>query len=167
MVTDDDYFEFNKYQVYSAPVYRKNMRLQQFLTPLFFVIFGLIFYTYLHRQIFAYAYGGFALLWIIFYKKRNTTSMKRRLQKMKNFGKLTDELEVTMRFTDDYIIEETADSFFKLKYTRIESVVAGEAAVYVFRRVNTAFIVPNRVFQGATEKDSFVAFIKSKIIKTT
>lgn len=161
---DNDYFEFNKHQLYQSPMNKKKMKFYPFIWPLIFMLFAFFFAQMTHSRTYYYFYGAASIAWIVFFKPMNNHAMKKKMQNMKKAGKLAyTQQEVTLRFSDDHILEKTASSESKADYTLVERVLVGDCAVYVYKSAISAYIVPNRVFQNEDEKAQFIAFVESKI----
>lgn len=161
---DNDYFEFNKHHIYYSAMNKKRAKFAPFYWVVIFMLFGFILAQALNDPFSYYVYGALSILWVIFYKQINNAALKRRIKSMKKAGKLPYSHQVTMSFMEDCIIEKEEASEAKSEYSLIENVMMGETAVYVYKSAISAYIVPNRVFQNAEEKKSFIEFVQSKII---
>ena len=81
---------------------------------------------------------------------------------MKKYGKLPYGKDVTISFGEDSLIEITPETETKVKYTRIENIVGGTFAIYIYISAVQAFVVPVSVFPSIQEQDEFWNFIHDK-----
>ncbi len=162
---DNDYYDFNKFHMYHAPMNRKRVQYGRFLWPVTYMALAALFFRLTHNVTSYYIYGAISVCWLLFYKQMNNFLLKRRLLKIKKSGKLPYEPQVTMDFSQDQITEKTSTSEAKSDYSQIEHVFTGDSAVYVYKSAFSAYIIPNRVFRDADEKKSFIDFMESKIVQ--
>ena len=163
---DNDYYEFNIFHMYYAPMSIAKVKRNRIMWPCIFILMGCVLTYVAYDPVYVYRYGGLSIGWSIFFKPINNFFMRMKIQGMKKFGKLSyNQQWITLRFLDDQIIEESRDSGERTGYSQVEHVFQGECAVYIYKSAMSAYIVPNRVFENDDEKNRFIAYVESKIVK--
>jgi len=91
--------------------------------------------------------------------------LKVQIEMAKKEGKLPYDREITMEFYEDYFIEITKETENKTKYTKIEKIIIGDNAIYIFVSAMQSFIIPFSVFKSEKQRSKFEFFIKNKTKK--
>lgn len=157
-LNDDDYYEFNKFHIYNAPMHKKELFLARILPPVIFILISLI----VGNVIIYITAGILSIGCLVSFKKLNNYAIKRRIQRMKKTGKLPIEDNVILRFHDDGFVEITEKNESKFSYTCIERVENAESAIYIYTGAIQAFIIPHHVFKDKIEEEMFLEFINQK-----
>ena len=82
---------------------------------------------------------------------------------MKKTGNIHYEKEITSEYLEDSFSEKTIDSESVVKYSMLKKIASGTNAFYLYVNVQSALIVPFKVFADENEKNMFFEFIQSKI----
>lgn len=163
-LNERDYLDFNLFHLYKTPANKKRLLLSRILAPVAFMMIAFLLSELLNAPALCYGvFGLLSLVWLIFFRKIMNAQLKASIKHIKKSGKLLYQNEVTMLFEEDFFIENSEDTTSKIKYSLIERVGAGEAALYLYTGAITSYIIPNRAFQNQNERDELVSFLKTKI----
>lgn len=169
-LNEHDYFEFNRYHIFSSPAYKKTMLFNQFGAPTILFACGLFLRTIMKEKFLSYSFNIFvgiiAILWMIFFKWITTNELKRTIGKLKKSGKLPLRGDVAISFENDFFVETTEIGESKIKYSAIEHVVMTEKAIYLYTSVMEATLLPLTIFSDEQKRDDFIAFIEKKRVET-
>ena len=166
-IVENDYYEFNKYHLFNTPLSKRRMMFGKIFVTAFILFMALIVGLTGKNDAVTYSFFGFCLvvilLYNIFFRQFMYFSIKRNIKKMKKTGKIHYDKEITSEFLEDSFAEKTADSESLVKYTMLAKIATGTNAFYLYVNVQSALIVPFRVFADENEKSMFFEFIQSKI----
>ena len=166
-LSDDDYYDFNKYYVLSIPQQRRQLRAFRFGFPSISLVIMFIAIRSIWSSphiYFIYAIiAGLSLAWIIAFSRIIDFSMRRQIAKMKKQGKVVYDKSVALAFGESSFAEKTPESEAVIQYTMLERIAETDKAIYLFARANMAYIVPKRAFVSETEAAGFGEFIRSKV----
>lgn len=164
ILSEEDYFQFNKHHMLHGEQNRKQLMLTRFLFPFIYMVFGAVFgYTLSNPAIAFIVFGIISALWIIFFNSIMVQLLKRNIKRLKKSGKLIYDKEIHMLFGDETFSEQTQDSKSDYFYTIIERIEIGDTAVYMYTGAAAAHIVPYRVFPDEDTKNGFIEFIMSRL----
>jgi len=90
--------------------------------------------------------------------------MKSQIKNAMKYGKFNNK-DVILRFDENIITEITDKNENKIKYSIIEKIALGKAAVYIYIGALQAFIIPFWVFESEQQKVDFLDFINQKNFK--
>lgn len=165
-LSENDYFEFNKYHAFNSPGSKKNMLLFRFGVPIISVVCGLIAGTIVDEPVVTYyfyiAFGIVAILWLIFFKWLMVKQIKKNISRIKKSGKLPYQINVTISFEDDFFVETTENGEARVKYSAIERIIIAEKAIYIYTNAVQAILLPFTVFSDEQKYDDFIVFIEKK-----
>lgn len=164
-LSENDYYEFNRFHMYHAPMSKKTVWVGRFLPPACYMLIAFVFFRATHSWTYVYTFGVVSIAFVLFYRQICDASLRRRLKRIKKHGKLPFESRVSLEATDDHIVERADSGEKKTCLAQCEYVLAGHSAVYVYNSALSAYIIPNRVFRDEDEKNRFIRFIESKIDK--
>lgn len=166
MVSEHDYFEFNKYHAFNTPISKRRLRTQHLIIPVFFVGIGVGMGLIVDEPFLTYyfyiVFGLIAILWLIFYKRYITWRIKKNIENIRKSGKLPFQSEATISFEDDLLFQSTKEGELKLKYSAVERVVTTEEAVYIYTNALQAVILPMSVFSDSKNRDDFLRYIEER-----
>ena len=168
IMTDEDYLEYNKFQLIRSPYGKKQLRnLRISLTVLFgaSVLLSLIVGG-LSAEYLLTAVIPLAILYIIMQavcKRFLAWSLKGQLKMMKKSGKPCYSPDSVMEFYEDCFTEITPDNKTEQKYSAIEriSFVDGKV-IYIHINNLLAYVLPLNCFESKEQYESFSEFIKTK-----
>jgi len=113
-----------------------------------------------------------AMLYVIFYvilwiamKPLTEFILKVQIEMVKKEGKLPYDRDITMEFYKDYFVEITNETENKTNYTKIEKIIIGDNAIYIFVSAMQSYIIPFSVFKSEKQRSKFEFFIKNKTKK--
>jgi hypothetical protein len=101
-----------------------------------------------------------------FFAAINTPFLKLNIWIMKKSGKLPFSKNVSLSFYDGHFDQVTETAETKTKYSAIERVSEGKAAVYIYIGAIQAFIIPLAAFESESQKAEFMAFLRGKMTNT-
>ena len=166
-LTDDDYFEYNKYTFLNSPTGKKSLFRQRLQLPIMSAFALIIFFIAKADSTLIITEAIFlaiiSILGIIFSKFFFLKRMRRSFNKRKKLEKLPFDEDSTLLFENEAIISTTAESEMTTKYSRLERIIESDKAVYLYVDSVRAYIIPLRTFSSDVDKQQFINFIKSKI----
>ena len=171
VLTDEDYFEFNKHQVLTSPSGKKNLAAYRLLLPLvmFIILLGFVVAkadtTLIVIELIWIVI--MSILWLIFSKTLYMRALKKRIGALAKEGRLPYDKETTLTFDDEIMTEVTPEKETKTKYSMIERITTTDKAIYIHLGSVQAYIIPLKVFSDAAEIDRFIQFIKTKMSETS
>lgn len=165
-LNDEDYIQFNQYHMINSPMGKRNLMIYRAIIPIvcFFVISIfwmagvdglLIFFEFVPLTI-------LSLLWVIGSKRIIIRSVKRNINRLKKEGRLPYEKQYVVKFQEEIIHEITSEEESKIKYSKVEKVIATENYVYVYLSSVHAIILPLKVFKDRIKMEEFLGFINNK-----
>lgn len=166
-VTEQDYIDFNKYQLLHSAAGKKNLLIIRFLPLLFSVFLFLIMLMagtgtgLLVTE--AVVLGIISVLSFFFSERFVLKGMDKTIEKLKKDGKLPYSTDGRLIFTEEYIQEITAASETKVFYTSIEKVCVSEHIIYLFFSSAQAFLIPDSCFTGNGQKEQLLQFLQTKV----
>ena len=170
VLTDNDYFEFNRYHMENAPQMKKQITGLRLIAPAMLII--MIILSVLNRDetedITAFIIGSsfvfvfISIVWFFAAKLLLMFSLKAQIKLMKKDGKLPYGKNVSIEFDETFFIESTEINETKTKYASIEKIAVSNNMIYVYFSAIQAFILPLSVFESNEQKDAFLLFINDK-----
>lgn len=166
-LTDQDYFDFNKFWLIRSPYGKKQTRSFRII---FTVILGFFIIGVLVRDRFTpEAFIGaipFALLLVllqVFLNPWLTWSVKGQLKRMKKVGKMAYSPDSLLEFGEESIVETTPEERTERNYGAIERIsVVDNKVIYIHTNNAAAYILPLSCFVSQEQCDGFFEFIKTK-----
>lgn len=163
-ISENDYYEFNRFQLWNTPENKKQILLYRFMYPLRFMIlatilsfalkrYNLIFYTY---------FGLCSIFWVVSYRKLLEYAIRRNIARIKKIGRLPYSASGTLSFFENELTDFSPISQMKIPYSSITKIAQTNTAFYLFFGALQAVIVPFPVFQDEQEMISFIEYIKQK-----
>ena len=166
-INQDDYFQFNRYHIRNAAFAKRRQLTMRLIVSGIFIAAAVLFYLPSRAQgdfpVISVAYLALAVLFGVFFYQISDFAIKRNIKKMQKKGRLHYDKEITYAFYDDFFREIAQDIVSEIKYSLITSIDEGKSAIYLYISIQQAHIVPHRVFATASERESFLQFLKSKI----
>lgn len=168
IMTDEDYLEYNKFQLIRSPYGKKQLRnLRISLTALFggSALLSLIVGGFSTEYFFT-AVVPLLILYIIMQavcKRFLARTLKGQLKMMKKSGKPGYSPSSVMEFYDDYFVETAPDNKTEQKYSAVERVsIVDNKVVYIHINNLMAYVLPINCFESGEQYESFLEFIKTK-----
>ena len=166
-LTDQDYFDFNKFWLIRSPYGKKQTRSMRIIIT---VILGIFIIGCLIRDRFTLpgviAATPFALLLVLLHVLLNpwlTWSVKGQLKKMKKVGKMAYAPDSLLEFGEDSMVETTPEEKTERSYGAIERIsVVDNRVIYIHTNNVGAYILPLSCFVSQEQCDGFFEFIKTK-----
>lgn len=163
-LNEQDYLDFNIFHLYNTPANKKGLLLSRILTPVAFMLIAFLCSELLGAPAFFYGlFGLLSFVWFVHFRKIKNKYLEIDIKHIKKAGKLFCPDEVTLCFEQDFFTETSQDSASKVKYSLIERVGVGEAALYLYTGAITSYMIPYRTFQNQAERDELISFLKTKI----
>lgn len=165
IVTENDYFEFNRYHAMHSPVGIKSRRISMLMLPA--ILFILLVIDIINGRtesmgIKVFIYAAFSGLWALLIGPLMRINIKFSTNLLKKNGKLPYDSQISLRFDDEFIYEKSTLTEIKMSYAKLERIAVGEAGIYLYHTVISAFLIPNRVLASAIQKHDFLEFIHQK-----
>ena len=174
VLTEQDYLDFNDYNINSNPVFKKRMLFARvfiiwvtFFCSLWFLIQAAASDNDL-RIGFIVAAVAFLILGIIWFfsaHKINRGGVKKQIRKLLKTGKLYININITVCADDEELTECTPESETKYKYSIVERIGVGKSGVYIYIGAVQAVVLPNRVFADENEKKELIKFLTEKMTR--
>lgn len=171
-LTDEDYFEYNKYITFHTPAGKKQMRKMRILIAVLSLLIGV---SVLLRnpidtvRIIAAAViaAAFCAIFQAVWKPLMALSIKTQLKRMKKNGKLPYYACAELTFDDDAIRQTTETSRSEEQYRSVERIcrVPGKV-IYIFIDSARAYLLPAASFASQEEVDAFISFLEAKTGKS-
>ena len=119
-LSENDYFEFNKYHLNNSTDSKMGLLLQKISLPITFIIILLFNIMQgidkIQILIFFVVFTIASILWILTSKKTNERILKRYINFIKKHSKLPYSESAVMEFYDEYFIEKTQTTKSKIQY---------------------------------------------------
>ena len=169
-MTDNDYYECNKYHLTDSPDVKKSMILGKLIIPAIFlmdIIYNIIqCFDWFSLTFYLVFYGVISVIWFLTYKPFTLLFFKMQMKFMKKCGKMPYDKHSEMEFYDNYFVEKTENTKEEIQYNAIFKVRVNEPkAIYIYKNVVTAYIVPFSSFNSDDERNKFINFISEKTSK--
>lgn len=168
IMTDEDYLDFNKFQLIRSSYGKKQLRnLRISLTVLFgaSILVSLIIGDFSAEYILT-AVIPLLILYIIMQaacKSFLAWSLKGQLKMMKKSGKPCYSPDSVMEFYEDCFTEITPDNKTEQRYSAIERIsFVDDKVIYIHINNLLAYVLPLNCFESKEQYESFSEFIKSK-----
>lgn len=164
---EEDYYIFSEYYLFHS-VSGKKALLSYRLSCLFYFFTLVVIYCIADSDLNIIFFLAISLtIYSIFLignsKKKFLKSMVKRIETMKEEGRLPYNNEAVLKFDDESIYEIAPDTESKVKYSLVEKIDVTENAIYIYFSSIQAYIVPITVFSEEMEKVKFLEFIYSKV----
>ena len=170
-LTEDDYFEFNKFVQFYASAGKKNFtvaRITISLLPVLVVFLGGIssgFNTELLAEIILMI--PLSVLVFFIFKPLMWFVTKLQIKSMMKKGPLYSSASC-IEFYDEHLIEYSSQKQTQAAYSTVQSVfIVNSQIAYIFENAVSAIIVPASAFPSASEWNGFVEFLSEKVGNVT
>ncbi|MDD3957277.1 MAG: YcxB family protein [Candidatus Izemoplasmatales bacterium] len=164
-VTERDYYAFNEYQMTHTQHGLVAIRFQRMIMPIVSAIgiFILVFRGTEKSVIIttSVVLALVSLLWVIYTPKLIIKGLRYSLDRLKKEGKLPYSDKSEFDFTDDFIIETTENSVYKIKYAEVLKIAYANDCTYIYIGAAQAFIIPDRCIMA--EKAELMNLLQEKI----
>ena len=166
-LTDEDYFEFNKFHMLKSHYGRSQMLKFRLMIAAIFVLAILVFgmgdglssYTLVYAVPCLIALGLFQL----FFNKFMEFSLRSHIKSLKKKGKMAYSPESTIQFGESTVTEITPTARAEQAYSAIERIsIVGDGPIYLHLNNLGGYIVPASAFSTAENRAAFIEFIKTK-----
>ena len=170
-LTDEDYFEFNKFHSLESHYGAKKLPWLRWLVVVLWciIIIPVCFVggLDLHLLILSLVMLVLLVCYNLFWRQLVSWSIKSNIKHLKKKGKLAYSPFSTLEFDEDLIVETTDNLRAEQKYSAIErvSVVEGRY-IYIHNSNLGAYIIPMSAFSDQSEYESFLDFLATLNIKT-
>ena len=166
-LTDEDYYEFNKFFQFCTPAGKKQffkVRILATLIPVLFLLVELIAAP--SEEFYIIAVVMMLLLSVVMFlisKPMFWAIAKAQLKKMKKSGKLPFSYLSTIEFYEDYFVEYTQQRRTQEMYSAVNAVyLVNSKTKYIFNSLVSGYIIPVSAFATEAEYNRFVNFISAK-----
>lgn len=169
-LSEDDYFRLNYFHAVESPQQSSQLRRNRIVficTALTLLLMAIFLFdrdspTFLYGLLF----GGFLLIYALFMKKFAVSSIKSRINKLKESGKLPYSQEAQVIFEEDKLIEVTPGARTEETYELIDVIyVLPDRYVYIFTNSMRAYTLPIPQLQAQLNLQEFLDFLSTKCKK--
>ncbi|MBQ8210522.1 MAG: YcxB family protein [Clostridia bacterium] len=165
-LTEEDYFQFNKFVQFYAPAGKKNFTTARIIISLLPVMIA--FLAGIHSGFNTELLAGIILMIpvsvLVFFtfKPFIWFTTKLQIKAMMKKGALYSPVSC-VEFYDDHLVDYTPQKQVQINYSSFSSAyVVNSGIVYLFENAVNGVIVPISSFSSAEEWNSFINFISSK-----
>lgn len=159
-LTEEDYLNFNMYHVKNSKTAVKSLKLQRFITPLFFIVFAFVFSAIADVSFWGLFIIFFVIgiLWVLFYPSYFYSVVRRQTKKMIQEGEnegLLGKHHLVM--TEEGITETTSSGKTKVCWGSLKDFKEDDKNFYLYNSGLSAIILPKR---AVTNIEEVYAYIK-------
>ncbi|MBO5408246.1 MAG: YcxB family protein [Clostridia bacterium] len=172
VMTEKDYYDFNKYHHVDSPVAKKHrLKWQLYIAGLFLLMF--LRYALAGEEVYLLiwlfvCYAVFALILILLMKPLTLLLVKRMVRRMKKKEELFYSPTATMEFYEDYFVETNEKFKTEIKYDAVVNLVVNPGrAIYIYQNPAMAYTIPFNTFENDAVRQEFIAFITQKTEKSS
>ncbi|CAM3114981.1 YcxB family protein [Filibacter tadaridae] len=164
-LTEEDYINFNLYHVKNSKTGNRALKLQRFLSPLFFIVIAYI-YSIMSGIPFLPLFITFlvmSILWILFYPKYFYSLIARNTKKMikegKNDGLLGNH---HLKITEEGLVDTSSHKETKVSWSGITRFKEDDSYFYLYNSSVSAYILPKREIDHV---DGLRMYIQTKLVQ--
>lgn len=164
-LTKEDYIAFNMHHIDHSPTIKRSLFIQRYVVALVFLAFPFIYSNVSGVPLLLpiIIYGAVFIIWILFYPRYFTASMKKRILKMIDEGgnaSLFGPRSFTLSETGVEEVSDQGES--RSSWRSIEKIDETVDHIYVYISSINAYLIPTRAFQDITQKNMFLERLKEK-----
>ncbi|OJV66511.1 MAG: hypothetical protein BGO41_03550 [Clostridiales bacterium 38-18] len=153
----EDYIAFNMNFIDTSKAMKRSLLVQRFLFPLIFLVLAKFLQPILEISLIPLMIimSAIVVVWMAFYDKWYRKSIKRKISKLIESGKvpgLIGKHELLVDATQ--ISDKTKESF--TYYNTVDKVNETKTHVFVYVSQVMAYIVPKTAFESDSDKESFI-----------
>jgi len=160
----EDYIAFNMNFIDTSKAMKRSLLVQRFLFPLIFLVVAKFLQPILEMELvpLLIMMGIIVIVWMAFYDKWYRKSIKKKISKLIEGGKVPGLIGKHELLVDaSQISDKTKESF--TYYNSVEKVNETKTHIFVYVSQVMAYIVPLTAFESDSEKESFIEMV-SKLI---
>lgn len=164
-LTEEDYLHFNLFHVKQSKTAIKSLKIQRFITPVFFIIAAFIFSGIGDMPVVfpLIIFGLISIVWLIFYPKYFYSLVMRQSKKMLKEGKNDGLLgQQQMVLSEEGIVYLTSNGESQVKWTGIKKIVEDSDFFYLYNSSVSAYILPKRALSSVKEAEDYFS---SKLVR--
>lgn len=165
-LTRQDYVDFNIYHVMNSKSMKNRLLFVWFVSPVLFLIFPLLFRRVSPNGFWVglVVFAVTAALWIILFPRKYKKSLAKSVNKMLDEGKNNGFLGMrSLTFSDEGITQVSEAGETKNNWNVVERLAITDNYIFIYIASVMAYVVPDRVFSDATEREAFIDIIKKNI----
>jgi hypothetical protein len=164
-LTEEDYINFNLFHMKNSETIMKSVRNQRIFTPVFYLLFSVVF-SFLLDIPFLVSFTPFfilSVLWVLFYPKYLFGRAIRHTKKLVKEGRNESILgEHYMVLNDEGIVDKTSKGETKVTWSGINELKENDQYIYLYNSALSGYILPKREFENVEE---IRQYLKNKLIK--
>ncbi len=165
-LTDDDYYEFNKFHMLRSPYGKKtvkNFRISMSVVIIAIMIaMFVIGYDSLTTYIAAIPMMILLILTLVFAPKWLAYSLKAQIAQLKKHGKCPYSPDSVIEFHENALVEITDEQKTEQKYSSIERIsIVDDRFIYLHIDTVRAYILPFSSISSAAEREELLAFLNT------
>ncbi|MGI2329045.1 YcxB family protein [Planococcus sp. YIM B11945] len=153
-MTEEALVHFNVFHAKNSKTVKKSLKLQQYLTPVFYLLIA-FFLSVIWDTPFLYLaipFLAMGILWAFFYPAYFYWRIKKTARKMVREGKNEGLIgEYSMAFTEDGLQENSPKGTTSTSWSGIEQFGEDEVNFYLYNSTMSAFIVPKNELQDVDQ----------------
>jgi hypothetical protein len=153
-LTEEDYINFNLFHMKNSETIMKSVRNQRIFTPVFYLLFSVVF-SFLLDIPFLVSFTPFfilSVLWVLFYPKYLFGRAIRHTKKLIKEGRNESILgEHHMVLNDEGIVDKTSKGETKVTWTGINELKENDQYIYLYNSALSGYILPKREFENVEE----------------
>jgi hypothetical protein len=164
-LTKEDYIAFNMHHIDHSPTIKRSLFIQRYIVALIFLAFPFIYSRVSGAALLLplIVYGVVFIIWILYYPRYFTASMKKRILKMINEGSnasLFGPRSITLN--ESGVTETSENDESRSSWRSIEKIDETAEHIYIYISSINAYLVPVRAFEDRTKKEAFLERLKDK-----
>jgi hypothetical protein len=164
-LTEEDYINFNLFHMKNSETIMKSVRNQRIFTPVFYLLFSVVF-SFLLDIPFLVSFTPFfilSVLWVLFYPQYLFGRAIRHTKKLVKEGRNESILgEHYMVLNDEGIVDKTSKGETKVTWSGINELKENDQYIYLYNSALSGYILPKREFENVEE---IRQYLKNKLIK--
>jgi hypothetical protein len=153
-LTEEDYINFNLFHMKNSETIMKSVRNQRIFTPVFYLLFSVVF-SFLLDIPFLVSFTPFfilSVLWVLFYPKYLFGRAIRHTKKLVKEGRNESILgEHHMVLNDEGIVDKTSKGETKVTWSGINELKENDQYIYLYNSALSSYILPKREFENVEE----------------
>lgn len=166
-LSEQDYFEFNKFHMLKSPYGKKQLRSLRIIVALLCLLLPLsqlIEYGFALEGYVSIVLGAIILVGFqVFIPKFMIFSLKRNIKALKKAGKMAYSPSSLLEFLEDRFVETTESERTEKSYQTIERVSAlADKTLYIHLTNISAVILPASIFESEEQYTAFLNFLGTK-----
>jgi hypothetical protein len=164
-LTEEDYINFNLFHMKNSETIMKSVRNQRIFTPVFYLVFSVVF-SFLLDIPFLVSFTPFfilSVLWVLFYPKYLFGRAIRHTKKLVKEGRNENILgEHHMVLSDEGIVDKTSKGETRVTWSGINELKENDQYIYLYNSAVSGYILPKREFENVEE---IRRYINTKLTK--